>query len=65
MNYLDTLPEEIIDKIYFEVFLYWEEIHKTFMKKIINDLEIPFTWLWFHSENNPKRIFLQDDKYNI
>ena len=32
MNYLDTLPDEIIEKIYFE-------IHKTFMRELIKDIE--------------------------
>ena len=58
MNYLDTLPEEIIEKIYFD-------IHKSYMEKIIYDVEIPFAWCWFHSLDNPKRMHLNDDKYNI
>ena len=45
---LDTLPDEIVDIIYFE-------IHKSYMREVINNVEIPFTWCWFHSLDNPKR----------
>lgn len=51
MNYLDTLPDEIVDKIYFE-------IHKSYMEKYLRR-DILFTWCWFHSLENPKRMHLQ------
>ena len=39
MNYLDTLPDEIIEKIYFE-------IHKTFMRELMKDIEFNHWFLF-------------------